>query len=86
MKINYYLAKILGIVHIRLHLINVKFVNQKFINQAVVIVKVCIEKKNINEFIRIKFLFVLGCAYKLGICSMCGVKILQTKNYRQSSV
>jgi len=27
-----------------------------------------------------------GCAYKLGICSMCGIKILETKNYRQSSV
>jgi hypothetical protein len=46
MKINYYPAKILDIVHIRLHSINVKFANQKFINQAVVIVKVCIEKKN----------------------------------------
>ncbi|CAF2909305.1 unnamed protein product [Rotaria sp. Silwood2] len=32
------------------------------------------------------FLFYVGCAYKLGICTMCGVKILQTKNYRQSSV
>jgi len=27
-----------------------------------------------------------SCSYKLGICSMCGVKILQTKNYRQSAV
>ncbi len=26
-----------------------------------------------------------GCAYKKGICSMCGVKILDTKNYRQTS-
>ncbi len=31
-------------------------------------------------------LFVVGCSYKLGICGMCGVKILQTKNYRQSAV
>ncbi len=27
-----------------------------------------------------------GCAYKKGICAMCGVKILDTKNYRQTSV
>ncbi|OQR71839.1 cysteine-rich PDZ-binding protein-like [Tropilaelaps mercedesae] len=27
-----------------------------------------------------------GCAYKKGICAMCGKKILDTKNYRQSSV
>ncbi|CAF1579898.1 unnamed protein product [Didymodactylos carnosus] len=27
-----------------------------------------------------------GCSYKRGICSMCGVKILRTKNYRHSSV
>lgn len=26
-----------------------------------------------------------GCAYKKGICAMCGKKILETKNYRQSS-
>ena len=25
------------------------------------------------------------CAYKKGICCMCGVKVLDTKNYRQSS-
>ena len=25
------------------------------------------------------------CAYKKGICAMCGVKILDTKSYRQSS-
>ncbi len=27
-----------------------------------------------------------ACAYKKGICAMCGVKILDTKNYRQTSV
>lgn len=27
-----------------------------------------------------------GCAYKLGICSMCGKKILDTTSYRQTSV
>ncbi|CAB4006687.1 Hypothetical predicted protein [Paramuricea clavata] len=27
-----------------------------------------------------------GCAYKKGICSMCGKQILNTKDYRQSSV
>ncbi|KAI8929639.1 PDZ-binding protein [Entophlyctis helioformis] len=26
-----------------------------------------------------------GCAYKNGICAMCGVKILDTKLYKQSS-
>ena len=26
------------------------------------------------------------CAYKKGICAMCGTKILKTKNYKQSSV
>lgn len=26
------------------------------------------------------------CAYKKGICAMCGVKILDTKGYRQSAV
>ncbi|KAL0810430.1 hypothetical protein ABMA28_010570 [Loxostege sticticalis] len=26
-----------------------------------------------------------ACAYKKGICAMCGKKILDTKNYRQSS-
>ncbi|XP_071746615.1 cysteine-rich PDZ-binding protein [Lepeophtheirus salmonis] len=26
------------------------------------------------------------CAYKKGICSMCGTKILKTKNYKQTSV
>ncbi|OOV80327.1 hypothetical protein BTA35_0217135 [Oceanospirillum linum] len=31
-------------------------------------------------------MFRTGCAYKLGICTMCGVKVLQTKNYRQSAV
>lgn len=25
------------------------------------------------------------CSYKQGICSMCGVKILDTKSYKQSS-
>jgi hypothetical protein len=25
------------------------------------------------------------CAYKKGICAMCGVKILDTKSYRQTS-
>ncbi|XP_013390429.1 cysteine-rich PDZ-binding protein [Lingula anatina] len=27
-----------------------------------------------------------GCAYKLGICAMCGKKVIETKNYRQTSV
>ena len=27
-----------------------------------------------------------GCAYKKGICAMCGVKILDTKSYRQTTV
>jgi cysteine-rich PDZ-binding protein len=27
-----------------------------------------------------------GCAYKNGICAMCGNAILDTKNYRQSMV
>ncbi|ESO07184.1 hypothetical protein HELRODRAFT_156728 [Helobdella robusta] len=27
-----------------------------------------------------------GCAYKKGICAMCGVKVLETKGYRQTSV
>ncbi|XP_072436757.1 cysteine-rich PDZ-binding protein isoform X1 [Chiloscyllium punctatum] len=27
-----------------------------------------------------------GCAYKKGICAMCGKKILDTKNYKQTSV
>ena len=27
-----------------------------------------------------------ACAYKKGICAMCGKKILDTKNYRQTSV
>lgn len=26
------------------------------------------------------------CAYKKGICSMCGIKVLETKNYKMSSV
>ncbi len=26
------------------------------------------------------------CAYKKGICAMCGKKMLKTKNYKQSSV
>ncbi len=26
------------------------------------------------------------CAYKKGICAMCGKKMLSTKNYKQSSV
>lgn len=26
-----------------------------------------------------------GCAYKKGICSMCGKKMVDTKNYKQSS-
>ncbi|XP_060571163.1 cysteine-rich PDZ-binding protein-like [Ruditapes philippinarum] len=26
-----------------------------------------------------------GCAYKKGICAMCGKKIINTANYRQSS-
>merc|ERR1712136_99532 len=26
-----------------------------------------------------------GCAYKKGICAMCGKKVLETKNYKQSS-
>lgn len=25
------------------------------------------------------------CAYKNGICAMCGIKVLDTKNYKQSS-
>jgi len=27
-----------------------------------------------------------GCAYKKGICAMCGIKIIKTKDYKQSSV
>ncbi|CAH1793097.1 unnamed protein product [Owenia fusiformis] len=27
-----------------------------------------------------------GCAYKKGICAMCGKKITETKGYKQSSV
>ncbi|XP_041354014.1 cysteine-rich PDZ-binding protein-like [Gigantopelta aegis] len=27
-----------------------------------------------------------GCAYKKGICAMCGKKIIDTKHYRQTSV
>ncbi|KAL4455051.1 hypothetical protein ABPG74_006433 [Tetrahymena malaccensis] len=27
-----------------------------------------------------------GCAYKKGLCKMCGVKVLDTKFYRQSNV
>ncbi|XP_043200023.1 cysteine-rich PDZ-binding protein-like [Amphibalanus amphitrite] len=27
-----------------------------------------------------------ACAYKKGICAMCGKKLLDTKNYKQSSV
>jgi len=27
-----------------------------------------------------------GCAYKKGICAMCGKKILDIKNYRQTAV
>ncbi|XP_006638697.1 cysteine-rich PDZ-binding protein [Lepisosteus oculatus] len=27
-----------------------------------------------------------GCAYKKGICAMCGKKVLETKNYKQTSV
>lgn len=26
-----------------------------------------------------------GCAYKKGICAMCGKKIISTKSYRQSA-
>ena len=26
-----------------------------------------------------------GCAYAKGICAMCGKKILDTKNYKQST-
>lgn len=29
--------------------------------------------------------FCQGCAYKKGICAMCGKKILDTKSYCQSS-
>ncbi|XP_076034358.1 cysteine-rich PDZ-binding protein [Oratosquilla oratoria] len=29
--------------------------------------------------------FCQGCAYKKGICAMCGKKVLDTKNYCQSS-
>ncbi|XP_059386918.1 cysteine-rich PDZ-binding protein isoform X3 [Carassius carassius] len=27
-----------------------------------------------------------GCAYKKGICAMCGKKVIDTKNYKQTSV
>ncbi len=30
--------------------------------------------------------FCQECAYKKGICAMCGKKIIKTKNYKQSSV
>ncbi|KAJ1078593.1 hypothetical protein CapIbe_008858 [Capra ibex] len=32
------------------------------------------------------FSLLPGCAYKKGICSMCGKKVLDTKNYKQTSV
>ena len=32
------------------------------------------------------FWYIPGCAYKLGICALCGKKILDTSNYKQSSV
>ena len=35
---------------------------------------------------QIKAHYCQECAYKKGICAMCGIKILKTKNYKQSSV
>ena len=35
---------------------------------------------------QVKAHYCQECAYKKGICSMCGVKILKTKNYKQSAV
>ena len=32
-----------------------------------------------------KNIFIKGCAYKKGICAMCGIKMLKTKDYKQSS-
>jgi cysteine-rich PDZ-binding protein len=32
-----------------------------------------------------KAYYCTGCAYKKGICAMCGKKILSTKSYRQSA-
>jgi len=26
-----------------------------------------------------------GCAYKKGLCAMCGIKIMKTRDYKQSS-
>ena len=31
-----------------------------------------------------KHKYCQGCSYKNGICAMCGVQILDTRNYRQS--
>ena len=31
-------------------------------------------------------LFPLGCAYKNGICAMCGKRIIDVKDYKQSTV
>ncbi|WIA42766.1 hypothetical protein OEZ86_008707 [Tetradesmus obliquus] len=30
-------------------------------------------------------LYCHGCAYKKGLCAMCGKQILDTKNYKQSA-
>ena len=35
---------------------------------------------------QVKAHYCQECAYKKGICAMCGTKILKTKNYKQSSV
>jgi hypothetical protein len=31
------------------------------------------------------YLYCHGCAYKAGVCAMCGVKVMDTKFYRQTS-
>jgi len=101
MKINYYLEKILGLYWFLYSIIwlidlfryspyTTKFNKCKIckstIHQPGSTYCQGLYSKKTCEFIRLKFWIYLGCSYKLGICAMCGVKILQTKNYRQSSV
>ena len=64
--------------------------SSKFINQDRTIVKVLsmhsrtCTHTSLNDII-INYVIIIGCAYKKGICAMCGKRIIDVSSYRQST-
>lgn len=60
-----------------------KSVNLKYINHKRITAKV--SRVLSIDFVQGILIVLLDCAYKRGICAMCGKQVLDTTSYKQSS-